>query len=89
MYNDAAVSILDATDLTDGEIGAFIVRNETYIKKFTEDGLHSLNPAYPVMMFTDEETVYVIGRVLGILDPADIATESDVNRFEAIHNREE
>lgn len=76
--------IPDAPDLAEGETGAFIVRNETYIKNYFEDGLHSLNPKYPVMKFTDEETVYLIGRVLGILDPRCIASQTDVERFEAI-----
>ena len=93
VYHDGDLVLVeripDAPDLSDGEIGAFIVRNETYIKKYAEDGLHSLNPAYPVMKFSDEEAVYVIGRVVGILDPADIAAEKDVDRFEAINRREE
>lgn len=58
-------------DLQYGEIGAFIVGNETYIKEYQEDGLHSLNPKYPTMHFSEEESVYLIGRVLGILDKAD------------------
>ncbi len=93
VYHDGDLVLVeripDAPDLSDGEIGAFIVRNETYIKKYAEDGLHSLNPAYPVMKFSDEEAVYVIGRVVGILDPADIAAEKDVDRFEAINRRGE
>lgn len=47
-----------------GETGAFIVGNELYIKEYQEDGLHSLNPAYPVMRFNDDTRVYLIGRVL-------------------------
>ena len=35
-----------------GEIGAFIVGNEMYIKEYREDGLHSVNPKYPVLRFT-------------------------------------
>ena len=77
--------IPDAPELKEGEIGAFIVGNETYIKEYREDGLHSLNPKYDVMRFSDEESVYLIGRVMGVLSPESIATEADVKRYLAIH----
>ena len=77
--------IPDAPELKEGEIGAFIVGNETYIKEYREDGLHSLNPQYDVMPFSDEESVYLIGRVMGVLNPESIATETDVKRYLAIH----
>ena len=37
------------------------------------------------MRFSDEESVYLIGRVMGILSPESIATETDVKRYLAIH----
>lgn len=77
--------IPDAPDLEEGETGAFIVGNETYIKNFGSDGLHSLNPKYPVMHFNEEQAVYLIGRVLGILDPSAIASQGDVEKYMAIH----
>lgn len=72
-------------DLKYGEIGAFIVGNETYIKEYQEDGLHSLNPAYAPMHFHEEESVYLIGRVLGILDKADYASTEETERYLAVH----
>ena len=72
-------------DLQYGEIGAFIVGNETYIKEYQEDGLHSLNPKYSTMHFSEEESVYLIGRVLGILDKADYASEAETERYLAVH----
>ncbi len=77
--------ISDSGELTPGDIGAFMIDNETYIKEYREDGLHSLNPKYDVMRFSDEESVYLIGRVIGVLDPENIATEADVKRYLAIH----
>lgn len=74
------------TDVSYGDIGAFIAGNETYIKVYEEDGLHSLNPKYKPMHFS-EETVYLIGRVLGVLDPRSIASDADVERYESIHGR--
>ena len=77
--------ISGSEELTPGYIGAFMIDNETYIKEYREDGLHSLNPKYDVMRFSDEESVYLIGRVIGVLDPENIATEADVKRYLAIH----
>ena len=73
--------IPDAPSLESGEIGAFIVGNETYIKRYEEDGLHSLNSKYKPMHFADETSVYLIGRVLGVLAPEAIATDEDVEGF--------
>lgn len=77
--------ISDFGELTPEDIGAFMIDNETCIKEYREDGLHSLNPKYDVMRFSDEESVYLIGRVIGVLDPENIATEEDVKRYLAIH----
>ena len=81
--------IPDAPELKEGEIGAFIVGNETYIKEYREDGLLSLTPKYDVIRFSDEGSVYLIGRVIGVLSPESIATEADVKRYLAIHGDEE
>lgn len=78
--------IPDAPDLQLGEVGAFIVGNETYIKVYREEGLESLNPKYPVMHFHDAESVYLIGRVTGILDPKQVATAQDVDKFQMLHS---
>ena len=64
-----------------GDIGAFIVGNEMYIKQYEKDGLHSLNPNYPIMHFGDEESVYLIGRVLSIMDKKEIASQEDIDMF--------
>ncbi len=75
-------------DLQYGEIGAFIIGNETYIKEYQEDGLHSLNPDYVTMHFSEFESVYLIGRVLGILDKASYASEADIARYQAVHGED-
>ena len=71
--------------LREGEIGAFIVGNEMYIKEYRPDGLHSLNSNYEVLKFDEEQTVYLIGRVLTVLDPECIANQSDVEKFRLLH----
>ena len=73
------------SSLVPGEIGAFIVGNETYIKKYEADGLYSLNPDYPVMRFEDDDRVYLIGRVLGVFNSEGYAKKSDIDRYKRIH----
>ncbi|MDO4990061.1 MAG: XRE family transcriptional regulator [Eubacteriales bacterium] len=75
-----------ASTLHHGEIGAFIVGNETYIKEYREDGLHSLNKAYGVLRFDEEQAVYCIGRVLGIVSPDALADEEAVRDFLTIRS---
>ena len=77
--------IPDAPDLQTGEVGAFIVGNETYIKVYDTDCLKSLNPGYPPLHFHEAESVYLIGRVLGILDPGMIAAPGDVEKYRLLH----
>ncbi len=76
--------IPDAPELKYGEIGAFAVGNELYIKEYQEDGLHSLNAKYPVMTFDDDTKVYLIGRVLSVVDQKDIATDEDVRLYQTV-----
>ena len=75
--------VMNISDLEYGEIGAFMVGNEMYIKVFEKDGLHSLNEAFAPMHFADEESVYLIGRVLGKVDreptPAEIEQYTAMN----------
>ena len=41
------------------------------------------------MRFGEDESVYTIGRVLGILDSAEIASEEDIERFMAVHGSDQ
>ena len=72
--------IPDAPALQYGEVGAFIAGNETYIKVYGKDGLHSLNPAYPTLTFDESTPVFLIGRVMGRLDPHRIVPEAEAER---------
>ncbi len=76
--------IPEAPELREGEVGAFAVNNELYIKVFEKDGLHSFNTKYPVMRFDEESQVYMIGRVLGIVEKKDQATSEDIQLYQAI-----
>lgn len=81
--------ISDSGELTPGDIGAFMIDNETYIKEYQPNGLHSLNPAYPVMRFSEFEHVYLIGQVIGVLNDENIAREEEVERYRDLHPGEE
>ena len=78
-------SVPSGLTLQEGEIGAFIVGNEMYIKEYRADGLHSLNKKYDVLKFDADQAVYLIGKVLTVLDPESIASQSDVERFLLLH----
>ncbi len=77
----------DCPELEPGDVGAFIVGNETYIKIYRRDGLHSLNKKYKTMKFTDDVKVYIIGKVIGKLEPDDIVTEKDAEKYNKIVKR--
>ena len=49
----------DTKELEPGDVGAFMIDNETYIKEYQPDGLHSLNPAYPVMRFSPSSSTSI------------------------------
>lgn len=83
--NGQDVLVKRGSELNYGEIGAFVVGNETYIKEYREDGLHSLNPEYKTLHFDGDDSVYLIGRVLGVLDKAAYAGSEAVERYKAVH----
>lgn len=56
-----------------------------YIKEYQPDGLHSRNPSYPVMGFSEFEHVYLIGQVIGVLIDEDIVREEDVECYRELH----
>lgn len=79
----------DCSPLQPGDIGAFITGNETYIKVYQKDGLHSLNKRYKTMRFTDDDSVYIIGKVIGKLNPGDIVTFEDAMRYDRVVKRQQ
>lgn len=64
-----------------GEIGAFSVGNETYIKQYERDGLHSLNRKYDVLRFEGDQAVFLIGRVVRIIQQDEIPSEAELAAF--------
>ena len=68
------VQIVSADDMKPGTIGAFQWDNELFIKEYGGDGLYSRNKQYSPMLFCESSNVYLIGKVIGILDQEAIAT---------------
>ena len=71
--------------LAPGEVGAFMVNNELYIKEYFPDGLHSLNRKYPVMKFVNSDKVTLIGKVVGKFEDTDIVDEEVLADFKELH----
>ena len=92
-YHDGDLVLVEkypgCPELQYGEVGAFMIGNSTYIKIYEEDGLESFNEKYDTMTFTEYDNVTLIGRVLGILEPASIASTKDAERYEAMHEDNE
>lgn len=82
------VQIVPADDIEPGTIGAFQWDNELFIKEYEEDGLHSFNPKYKTMLFDDAADVFLIGKVVGILDQTAIATQEEIELYEAFATEE-
>jgi len=64
-----------------GETAVFMNGNEVYVKVYREDGLYSLNPAFAPMRFTDQDAVYMIGRVTGKLADEELASREEIRRY--------
>ena len=82
VYHDGdEVLVRHASSVRPGEIGIFTSGDAGYIKEYRKDGLHSLNPRYPVMRFRPEDEVRCAGRVIGKLAGRMIAGPADIDRF--------
>lgn len=71
-----------------GEIGIFLSDGVGYIKEYRPDGLHSHNPAYPVMKFGDHSSVTCVGKVLGIVEAAMLPDEKELSVLEDSHRNQ-
>ncbi|MBR2662588.1 MAG: helix-turn-helix domain-containing protein [Clostridia bacterium] len=70
------------TELREGEIGIFLVDGAGYVKEYRRDGLHSYNPAYPTMRFSEDSDVRCVGRVLGKVDETQWPTKAQMELLE-------
>lgn len=75
--------------LRPGDVGAFMIGNETYIKEYQKDGLHSYNEAYKTMHFNSDDHVILIGKVMGLIEEEDLATEEHIELYRVLHPDDE
>ena len=76
-------------DLNYGDVGAFTMENELYIKVFDEKGLRSYNPAYRLMPYTEYENIFLIGEVIGVLQEDDFATREEIQLYDAMSSEDD
>lgn len=80
-HNGDMVLVEKSKDIGYGEVGAFLIGNEAFIKESQKDGLHSYNKRYKTMKFTEDDSVQIIGRVIGVIDASDFASQRDTEIF--------
>lgn len=64
-FDGDKVLIKETNSIYEGEIGVFILNNESYIKKMGRGELISLNSAYEPIKLTEYDDVRCVGRVIG------------------------
>ncbi len=75
-YHDGdEVLVRHTATIRPGEIGVFICGDTGYIKEYQKDGLHSHNPSYATISFSETEAVRCVGKVLGKVKQEDWSDE--------------
>ena len=78
MFEDGQlVYVEDARTVHPGEIGVFVVNGTGYIKEYQGSCLHSINPAYKDIVFSEDDDIRCFGRVLGVAEKEDFPTEEE------------
>lgn len=67
-FDGDRVLVKQSESIYEGEIGVFILNNESYIKKMGRNELVSLNPAYNPIKLTEYDNIRCAGKVIGTLD---------------------
>lgn len=67
-FDGDRVLVKSSESIYEGEIGVFILNNESYIKKMGRNELISLNPAYNPIKLTEYDDIRCAGKVIGTLD---------------------
>ncbi len=82
-FLDGDQVLVEHTDrLREGEIGIFLADGEGFIKEYRKDGLHSHNPDFPVMRFSEGNEVRCVGRVLGKVREEQIPGREELRMLE-------
>ena len=80
-HDSDRVLVRHGAQVRPGDVAVFVNGDTGYIKVYQRDGLHSLNPKYPVMHFGEGDDVRCIGKVLGIAEDDLFAREEELAEF--------
>ena len=80
--NGDMVMVKHTGSVREGEIGVFICGDTGYIKEYQKDGLHSHNPAYAPLTFSENEPVHCVGRVIGKVKADAWADDESIRAWE-------
>lgn len=64
-YDGDKLLVVQAQTLDRGEIGVFVLNGESYVKKLGNSKLVSINPAYRDIPYDKNDTISVVGKVIG------------------------
>ena len=68
-YSDGERVLVERCDaVNEGEIGIFVINSDVYIKELGHGCLVSHNRAYKPIKFGESDSVYCLGRALGIIE---------------------
>lgn len=81
--DQCTVMVKKESQLSYGDVGIFQVDGVLFIKEYRPEGLHSLNPAYMTMEPCQYHEIKTIGRVIGIMDDMDFASEQELDEFKS------
>ena len=81
--NGSYVYVKTDSEISYGQIGIFIVNDESYVKEYRPEGLVSHNKRFKTISIGEDTVVRCFGRVTGIVDNGDIADGSLLEKIEA------
>ena len=87
--NGSYVYVNTDPEITYGQIGIFIVNDESFIKEFRPEGLVSHNKRFKTISIGEDTVVRCFGRVTGIVENGDIASGSLLEKIEAAFDEED
>ena len=67
-FDGDIVLVREQQNLDFGDIGVFILNGEGYIKRYSKNGLESLNKKYSVIRISEDDDCKLFGRVIKTLD---------------------
>ena len=87
--NGSYVYVNSEQEVSQGQIGIFIVNSEAFIKEYQPEGLVSHNKRYKTIRVGEETEVRCCGRVTGIVEDGDIASGALLEKIETAFEEEE